>query len=323
MSILGLPGESANHVRLVGPPRAKVRHAVTGLRPNSADHAVLRQGDLGLTKNDAISGTMTMARLLFILPAIVPANQVLGAATDWVEVAPGAQLRAISSGTTSDGRALVGLELTLEPGLNTYWHVPGETGVPTMVSASTSSGAVPSEIRWPLPERDDSQGFVDYIYRDDLVLPILVTAPIDATLKLDVLMGICSDICVPVHAALDLRGDDGPDIANGLRLRQALAETPVPFTADDPPLTDISLDPDTGALSLGHDPTRIEPERIFPSFDGNAAVYSAPEMDASTGRLEFTLLVRKGDRSWQKSPLRLSFATPDGPYDILLPAVRR
>ncbi len=266
---------------------------------------------------------MNRTKLLFALLAVVPANQVLAAATDWTEVAPGAQLRAISAGAANDGKALVGLELTLEPGLNTYWHVPGETGVPTMVFATASGDAVLSEILWPLPERDSSQGFVDYVYRDELVLPIHVEAAIDAPLQLDVLMGICSDICVPVRATLNLQGDKGPDVVNGLRLRQALAETPVPFANSDPPLRDIVLDPETGALSVAYDPARIEPARVFPSFDGHAAVYSEPEVDASATRMTFSLLVREGDVSWQQSPLRLSFATPDGPYDIVLPAVGR
>ncbi len=266
---------------------------------------------------------MNATKLLFALLAILPASPALSAQSDWVEVAPGAQLRAISAGSERDGKALVGLELTLEPGLNTYWRVPGETGVPTMVSVSTSGNAAASEILWPLPERDDSQGFVDFVYRGDLVLPILVEAPADASLTLDVLMGICSDICVPVHAAFELFGDTQPDIANGLRLRQALAETPEPFTADNAPLGDIALDPETGVLSMDYDPARVQPEQIFPSFDGNGAVYSMPEVDASLNRVTFTLLARKGDTSWQNTPLRLSFATPDGPYDIVVPTAGR
>jgi len=265
-------------------------------------------------------GKMNTKRLLFTLLAMLPVSPALCAATDWVEVAPGAQMRAISAGAEHDGKALVGLELTLEPGLNTYWRVPGEAGVPTMVSVSVSGTAATSEILWPLPERDDSQGFVDFVYRGDLVLPILVNAPADAPLSLDVLMGICSDICVPVHAAFDLFGDTKQDIANGLRLRQAVAETPAPFTADNPPLGDVALDPETGVLSMTYDPARVQPEGIFPSFDGNGAVYSMPEVDASLDRVTFTLLVRKGDVSWQKKTLRLSFATPDGAYDIVLPA---
>ena len=284
---------------------------------------ILRQGELGLLQNKDMPGAMNATRLLIAFLATIPASPALSAATDWVEVAPGAHLRAISAGSEHDGKALVGLELTLEPGLNTYWRVPGETGVPTTVSVSASGNAATSEILWPLPERDDSQGFVDFVYRGDLVLPILVEAPANAPLSFDVLMGICSDICVPVHAAFDLFGDAKADIANGLRLGQALADTPVLFTADDPPLDDIALDPETGVLSMTYDPSRVRPEQIFPSFDGNGAVYSMPEVDSSLNRVTFTLLARKGDTSWHNTPLRLSFATPDGPYDIVVPPAGR
>ncbi len=261
---------------------------------------------------------MKITKALVALIAIMPATPAAAAATDWIDVAPGARLRALSAGTEDGGKALIGLEVALGPGLKTYWRVPGETGMPTDLAVLGAGGPAESQLLWPLPERDTSQGFVDFVYHGDLVLPVLVDAPASEPLDLSVRMGICSDICVPVTARLKLPGDAKPDAANDLRLRQALADTPIPYTENDPPLTDIALDPENGTLTLGYDPDRIDPTEVFPSFDGTQMVFSAPEIDLRTDRIRFMPLVRKGDTSWRDKPLRLTFATGDGPYDIVV-----
>lgn len=258
--------------------------------------------------------TLTAALAVILALAAVPA---MAAETEWTEIAPGARLRAISSGTEIDGRALIGLEIDLGPGLKTYWRVPGETGVPTRLEIADDHGPRDSELFWPLPQWDLSQGFVDLIYDGRLVLPALVTAQKGAKLSLKVEMGVCSDICVPVRASFDLPGANEPDNSNLLRLRQAMAETPIAWDGADPPLTDIALDRGRRALTLAYDPARIDPNRVFPSLDGALYVFTSPEIDAAAGRLSFRLLARPGDEKWRSLPLRISFATAEGPYEIV------
>lgn len=252
-----------------------------------------------------------------LILAVLVAGPAFAAATDWQEVAPGARLRAISAGVESEKRALIGLELELQPGLLTYWRVPGETGLPTSLVVSDATGPRDAELFWPVPERDLTQGFVDFVYRGNLVLPALVDMPLAAAATIEVRMGICSDICVPVLAQFALPGDNRTDVANSLRLRQALADTPVQWQGGAAPLTEIAFDRQSGALTLVFDPARIDPQRVFPSLDGSAEVFSAPEIETGTNRLSFTLLARRGGTDWSDKALRLTFATPDGPYDIV------
>ena len=254
---------------------------------------------------------------LLAVSAALPPGMVHAAETAWTEIMPGARMRAVSAGIERDGRALVGLEIELADGIRTYWRLPGETGLPTELTVSAAGEAKPAEIRWPLPEWDLSSGYVDLVYHGEIVLPVLVDTDKQAPLTLDVRMGLCSDICVPVMARFDLPGDKGADPAQSLRLRQALNDTPILFEADDPPLTVIALDGETGELTLAYDPNRIDPARVFPSLDGRTDVFSAPEIDRDTHSLAFTLLTADKDTSWHAAPLRLTFATEDGPYEIV------
>ncbi len=249
--------------------------------------------------------------------AVLCPVSAIAATSAWTDIVPGARLRAISAGIEIDGRALIGLELTLAPGFHTYWRVPGETGLPTELAVSDATGPLQTDLVWPLPERDTTGGYVDYVYTGTLVLPALVAAEAGAPLTLDVHMGICSDMCVPVQAHFELDGAERSDPVNSLRLQQALNETPILWEGDDVPLTDIRIDGETGAVTLSFDPARIDPRRIFPTLDGTSEVYDAPEIDYSAGTLRFALLTRKADTAWQGKPLRLTFSTSDGPYEIV------
>ena len=249
-------------------------------------------------------------------PLAVPVD-AFAAQTEWTEIMPGARLRAISSGGEIEGRALIGLEIELAPGIKTYWRLPGETGLPTELAATSDAGPRDVEMLWPLPEWDLSQGYVDFVYFGTLVLPALVDVAADKALALDIRMGVCSDICVPVAVSLSLPGDTRSDPANALRLKQALNETPIPYEGDDPPLFDIDLNQETGALSLAYDPERIDPMRVFPRLEDRSEPFSAPGIDAVDGRLEFTLLASARDISWRNADLSLTFATSDGPYEIV------
>ena len=183
--------------------------------------------------------------------AALPPSAAHTAETAWTEVMPGARIRALSAGVEREGRALIGLEIQLADGIRTYWRLPGETGLPTELAITAKDGTKAVEIRWPLPEWDLSSGYVDLVYHGEIVLPVLVDAPKDAPLTLDVRMGLCSDICVPVQTRFHLPGDTRSDPAQSIRLKQALNDTPIPFEADDPPLTVIAGDDETGGCDAG------------------------------------------------------------------------
>src|SRR4051794_13151584 len=93
--------------------------------------------------------------------------------TAWQEVAPGVNLRLISSGQIKpDGTTLVGLELDMPETNKTYWRVPGETGLPTELDFSGSTGVHGHKILWPYPTRHETADYLDYVYFGPVVLPV-------------------------------------------------------------------------------------------------------------------------------------------------------
>ena len=139
-----------------------------------------------------------------------------------------ARMRLLDGWRDGD-RHFAGVEIALTPGWKTYWRAPGDAGIPPRFdwSGSTNLGAV--RIHWPVPEVFDQSGMTSIGYSDRVILPVEVTpkdpqAPVALRLALD--MGVCHDICVPVHAAA--RAElDADDFRSDARIRSALADRPL------------------------------------------------------------------------------------------------
>ncbi len=106
-----------------------------------------------------------------------------------------------------DGLRLAGLHIKLKPKWKTYWRSPGASGVPPRFDWSGSKNVARVEVLWPAPARYVDKYATTVGYKDEVVLPLLITPkdparPID--LKLKLFLGICEDICVPVDTALRL-----------------------------------------------------------------------------------------------------------------------
>ncbi len=126
-----------------------------------------------------------------------------------------------------NGHQMAALSLTLAPGWKTYWRSPGEAGIPPLFDWSGSDNIASVRLHWPSPSVFHTNGMQTVGYHDRLVLPVEIT-PIDParpiTVRLQVDLGVCSDICMP--AALSLAGElpakGTPDAA----IRAALGERP-------------------------------------------------------------------------------------------------
>ena len=70
------------------------------------------------------------------------------------------------------GRVRIALRLRLAEGWHTYWHNPGEAGVPVELTPTLSRGATSGPIAWPAPGRISEGDITSYGYFGDVVLPI-------------------------------------------------------------------------------------------------------------------------------------------------------
>jgi DsbC/DsbD-like thiol-disulfide interchange protein len=125
-----------------------------------------------------------------------------------------------ADGKNRDGAFLrAGIEIRLEPGWQTYWRDPGDSGAPPKFDFSASENVDSVSVLWPAPRRfPDGAGGYSIGYVNHVILPLHVV-PTDDTkqtalrLKLD--YDICSNICIPIEAnlALWLSGNGAEDTA--------------------------------------------------------------------------------------------------------------
>jgi DsbC/DsbD-like thiol-disulfide interchange protein len=258
-----------------------------------------------------------MLRSLLLIAVTLAVPPVFAAETPWQEIAPGVKARLISSDVVVDGMSLAGLELDMPANTNTYWQMPGETGIPTEFDFSASSGLAEPTVHWPYPEIDRSRGYMDYAYYGPVVLPFEFEAGEGAAvLDVAVTLGVCSDICVPASTRLTLPLSFGPaDAAQSIRLDQAMALTPILWDQPGQPFGSVEAGLDGSLHLLSPDPS-IDPASIIADVGDPAILFETPQKspDGSVWTLKpLGGEVRKG---LEGSSVQLTFETPMGPYAV-------
>jgi DsbC/DsbD-like thiol-disulfide interchange protein len=242
-----------------------------------------------------------------------------GGETAWQEVAPGVKLRLISTGQIkADGTTLIGLEIDMPESSKTYWRVPGDTGLPTELDFSGSSGVTNYQILWPYPTRHETEDYLDYAYFGPTVLPVELT--VDAAqphVEIQAVLGICSDICVPAQAAFSLPLDDGaPDRPNGLRIRQALASAPMEWQADPQPIGNVELWRDAATLAVYVTDPDLDPASLIAATDSGDPLFGTPQKSTEPNLVLIPILGKADDLDLEKQPVRLTFQTGMGAFEV-------
>jgi DsbC/DsbD-like thiol-disulfide interchange protein len=178
----------------------------------------LRSIYLGLTPTAAIPVGFLLTLLALPFAASTARAQDV---SDWT-AQPHTAVRLIAGTMTkTPGAAFVraGIEIKLDPGWHTYWHDPGDTGVPPTFDFSGSDNVKSATVYWPAPERfSDGAGGISIGYVGHVILPVRVALKDPATqpsLRLKLGYAICGNLCVPVEASLQiaLNGDGAENAA--------------------------------------------------------------------------------------------------------------
>jgi DsbC/DsbD-like thiol-disulfide interchange protein len=142
-----------------------------------------------------------------------------------------------------------GIEIKLDPGWQTYWRDPGDSGSPPTFDFSGSENVKAVNVLWPAPKKfADGAGGNSIGYRNHLVLPLHVVPAQSAkqtALRLKLEYDICSNICIPVESNLELNlpADGAEDAA----IEQAELRVPRPVALGQ----QIRVDAERGPSAAG------------------------------------------------------------------------
>ncbi|WDR06550.1 protein-disulfide reductase DsbD family protein [Devosia rhodophyticola] len=255
-----------------------------------------------------------------LIAALLPATSALGAETAWQEVAPGVKIRLVSSGEIqSDGRTMAGLEIIMPGNTRTYWRIPGQSGIPAVLDVTGSQGVESEQFVWPYPSVQVADGYTDFVYWGDTLLPIaLSTSGDQPTLDVTVTLGICSDICVPAQASFALAlQSDRPDAANSMRIHQALADSPIAWPDDQPQaITSVSYRPAEHVIAVRLGSPRIDPASLIAATQSGNPLFGAPQKSPEPDVVLLPILGKFDEKALNSLPVQLTFMTDMGSFEV-------
>ncbi|MCK7593519.1 protein-disulfide reductase DsbD family protein [Pseudomarimonas salicorniae] len=183
----------------------------------------------------------------------------------------------------------LGLLLEHDPHWHTYWVNPGDSGIATKLDVVAPERVEVGTIDWPVPDRFDLAGIINYGYGDRALLPFTVQVPADFagdTLRIEASGRwlICEIECIPGKASyvleLPLAASAEPDPR--WQADFAWADARLPRAAEQISLA-VSMEGERVLLDLsGALPPGIEHYTLFPRTPKLVANPAQPEWREST-----------------------------------------
>lgn len=257
----------------------------------------------------------SIVSLIFLLSAA----PVIGAETHWVEIAPAVEVRLISDGNVdSEGKTWAGLELKMPPTTNTYWRVPGQAGFAAQFDFGKSEGVTDVAVHWPYPERKRIGSLLDYVYHGDVILPFEVdVSDPSGTLKLDAVLGICEEICIPAQVSFELDlNTHQADRANASRLKQALADVPIAWDQDSPAYEALGLNADGKSVWVRDLSAEIDPDSVIIDMGPAGPVFGAPQKSLGEPLVLLPILNKTDNSALEGQTVEITFMTDQGAYAV-------
>ena len=251
------------------------------------------------------------AALLGML-AIFSAQRATAATSQWQDVG-GGQVRLVAIKDPAQGTLRGVVEVRLNEGWKTYWRAPGSSGIPPEFDFSASKAIEVARVRFPAPMRMKAGESVFYGYKDTVAFPFYGLAGTgESELRLDLLIGICEEICIPATASLAITADELNVSDPRAQMQIMLAEAFLPQApADDPRVTGFKQDQNRLELKIRSESAEADiyavvwprdsewisdPVKAERQEDGSLlSVFHLPEgvevPDATTGAWSFALLL--------------------------------
>jgi thiol:disulfide interchange protein DsbD len=152
------------------------------------------------------------------------------------------ELVSESTAAVPGGTTYLAIHQKITPGWHTYWRNPGDSGQATEASWTLPQGWKTGAFVWPTPHRFVTGPLMNYVYSDEVYLPVPVEVPASAKPGSTVEIAaaahflVCADICIPEDANLKLSlpvaASADPDPKFGAAIAKTLAAAPKPDNLD-------------------------------------------------------------------------------------------
>lgn len=184
-----------------------------------------------------------------------------------------------------------GVLFTMPEGWHIYWQNPGDSGIPTTLAWTVPEGVTVSPIEWPLPERIETSGLVNYGYGEKVILPVQLTPASDGIVgdvRVKAEWLVCKDICIPesaeLHGALPATAPQAQVL-----LSNAFEQSPRATSAQ----ASFAADEKNVVISIPLDALKLRDETIaraewFPVNDGIMLNASAQHFTVDNGILRIS-----------------------------------
>ena len=123
-----------------------------------------------------------MKNIFVILVILTTANITVSSAmaalgeSDWQTTEQTkVRLIAATNSTGTNGTIHLGIHFILKPEWKIYWRSPGDAGFPPELKWDGSTNLKAAVIQWPAPKRFSVLGIETIGYKDEVILPIIVT----------------------------------------------------------------------------------------------------------------------------------------------------
>ena len=174
-----------------------------------------------------------------------------------------------------------GVEIVMQPGWHTYWRYPGASGIAPSFDFSASQNLKTQDPVFPAPYffDDGAGGFFGYEGLTGFVVPFLLeNASEGGQVNLNLELGVCREVCLPVQFSFDLPLMPGPlKTPDELDIIQAMLDAgPVAPSAE---LAIDALSYDGAALQFVVVGTNLENPQII-AIPGPNDVFGTPHISA-------------------------------------------
>lgn len=257
-----------------------------------------------------------------VLPALLAVLAALAVPPPATAQGGPAHTTIIPGWREADGGHVAAIDIRLAPGWHTYWRAPGAGGIPPQFDWSDSENLRGVRYEWPRPVVFDSYGVTAIGYKNRLTLPVRLE-PVDPTkpitARVEVLYGVCDEICIPAEASLEaLLPATGPATGR-LDIESALARRPLDAKSAGIASVTCTLRPDGDGYAL-----TTEVTFTTPPGPGQHAVVETSDPGLWIGlpesRMDGTRLVARtrieGSGIVDRSGLRVTVIDPGRAVDI-------